>query len=144
MLHDTLVAESRRNDSLDVVRSAALHRVRWLVDLLARRRTEFRRCTYDGHQRYEAAGAVTRAEIDRRLTACADGEGRAAVLCLLPAAYDTGHWFASSLGPVPNAAEQLDADGRRAVMPWPRHAFLLAADTRITDKTILRQIKRGT
>jgi hypothetical protein len=34
MLYDTVVAECRKNDTLDDVRSAALGRVRWLVDLL--------------------------------------------------------------------------------------------------------------
>ncbi|MFF4545244.1 DUF4132 domain-containing protein [Streptomyces sp. NPDC001406] len=169
MLYDALVAESRRNDSLDDVRSAALHRVRRLVDLLERQRTEFRRAIHEDHRRYEAAGAVTRAEIDRRLAACADEEGRAAVLCLMLAAcfddtslwqydaeigaliarvrgwtpdevavmllrateYDMGHWFAGALGLVLNAAEQLDADGRRAVMPWLRHAHTELMDTTV-------------
>ncbi|MFD0508650.1 hypothetical protein ACFQ0G_49265 [Streptomyces chiangmaiensis] len=169
MLYDALVAESRRNDSLDDVRSAALYRVRWLVDLLERQRTEFRRAIHDDHRRYEAAGAATRAEIDRRLAACADEEGRAAVLCLMLAAcfddtslwqydteigalisrvrgwtpdevavmllrateYDMGHWFAGGLRLVLNAAEQLDADGRRAVTPWLRHAHMDLMDTTV-------------
>ncbi|MEV0178402.1 DUF4132 domain-containing protein [Streptomyces sp. NPDC050625] len=169
MLYDALVAESRRNDSLDDVRCAALHRVRWLVDLLERQRTEFRLAIHEDHRRYEAAGAATRAEIDRRLAACADEEGRAAVLCLMLAAcfddtslwqydteigaliarvrgwtpdevavmllrateYDMGHWFAGELGLVLNAAEQLDADGRRAVMPWLRHAHTELMDTAV-------------
>ncbi|UXY29914.1 DUF4132 domain-containing protein [Streptomyces sp. HUAS TT20] len=169
MLFDALVAESRRNDSLDDVRSAALHHVRWLVDLLERQRTEFRRSIHGDHRRYEAAGAATRAEIDRRLAACADEEGRAAVLCLMLAAcfddtslwqydteigtlvsrvrgwtpdevavmllrateYDMGHWFGSSLGLVLNAAEQLGADGRRAVMPWLQHAHTELMDTTV-------------
>ncbi|MGW7409532.1 DUF4132 domain-containing protein [Streptomyces sp. NPDC054833] len=169
MLYDALVAESRRNDSLDDVRSAGLHRVRWLVDLLERQRTEFRLAIHQDHRRYEAAGAATRAEIDRRLAACADEEGRAAVLCLMLAAcfddtslwqydaeigaliarvrgwtpdevavmllrateYDMGHWFAGELGLVLNAAEQLDADGRRAVMPWLRHAHTELMDTTV-------------
>ncbi|MFI5685399.1 DUF4132 domain-containing protein [Streptomyces sp. NPDC051636] len=160
MLYDALVAESRRNDSLDDVRSAALHRVRWLVDLLERQRTELRRSMGNVHRRFRAEGAATRAEIDGRLAACVDEEGRAAVLCLMLAAcfddtrlwqyhteigplisrvrgwtpdevavmlrrateYDMGSWFARSLGLVLNAAEQLGADGRRAVMPWLRHA----------------------
>ncbi|MEU1447366.1 hypothetical protein [Streptomyces mirabilis] len=94
MLYDALVAESRRNDSLDDVRSAALDRVRWLVDLLERQRTEFRRSMGHEHRRSRAAGAATQAEIDGRLAACADEEGRAAVLCLMLAACfdDTSLW----------------------------------------------------
>ncbi|MEU6421816.1 DUF4132 domain-containing protein [Streptomyces spiralis] len=160
MLYDALVAESRRNDALDDVRSAALVRVRWLVDLLDRQRAERRWSMGPEYRRFEAADAATRAEIDERLAACADEEGRAAALCLMLAAcfddtsfwqyeaeiaslisrvrgwtpgevaamvlrtteYDMGHWFANSLAMVLNAADQLDADGCRAVMPWLRHA----------------------
>lgn len=159
MLYDALVAESRRNDSLDDVRSAALDRVRWLVGLLERQRTEFRQSLGHEHRRSRAAGAATQAEIDGRLAACADEEGRAAVLCLTLAAcfgdtmwdysaeigsltarvrgwtpdevavmllrateHDMGFWFADSLGSALDAADRLDADGRRAVMPWLRHA----------------------
>ncbi|MEW2045195.1 DUF4132 domain-containing protein [Streptomyces sp. NPDC005476] len=159
MLYDVLLAEARRNDSLDEVRSAALHRVRWLVDLLERQRTEFRRFTGHEYRWSRAAGAATQADIDRRLAACADEEGRAAVLSLMLAARsgDTGRWWydaeigplvarlrgwtsdevavmllratehdrgyllADSLGMVLKAAEQLDADGRRAITPWLRH-----------------------
>jgi len=169
MLYDALVAESRRNDSLDDVRSAALDRVRWLVDLLERQRTEFRRSMGHEHRRSRAAGAAPQAEIDGRLAACADEEGRAAVLCLMLAAcfddtslwqydaeigplisrvhgwtpdeiavmllrateYDMGFWFANSLGLVLNAADQLDGDGRRAVMPWLRHAHTELMDTTV-------------
>ncbi|MER5822965.1 hypothetical protein ABT086_12020, partial [Streptomyces mirabilis] len=169
MLHDALVAGSRRNDSLDDVRTAALDRVRWLVDLLKRQRTEFRQFMGHEHRRSRAAGAATQAEIDGRLAACADEEGRAAVLCLMLAAcsddtslwqydaeigplisrvrgwtpdeiavmllrateYDMGFWFANSLGLVLNAADQLDADGRRAVMPWLRHAHTELMDTTV-------------
>jgi hypothetical protein len=83
MLYDALVAESRRNDALDDVRSDALRRVRWLVDLLEGQRTEFRRSMGHEHRRSRAAGAATQAEIEGRLAACADEEGRAAVLCLM-------------------------------------------------------------
>ncbi|OIJ87197.1 DUF4132 domain-containing protein [Streptomyces colonosanans] len=169
MLYDALVAESRRNDSLDDVRSAALDRVRWLVDLLERQRIEFRRSMGHEHRRDRAVGAATQAEIDGRLAACADEEGRAAVLCLMQAAcfddttfwqYDTeigalisrvrgwtpdevavmllrateysmGCWFAHALGLVLNAADQLDTDGRRAVMPWLRHAHTDLMDTTV-------------
>ncbi|MFF3142421.1 hypothetical protein ACFVRU_12010 [Streptomyces sp. NPDC057927] len=169
MLYDALVAGSRRNDSLDDVRTAALDRVRWLVDLLKRQRTEFRQSMGHEHRRSRAAGAATQAEIDGRLAACADEEGRAAVLCLMLAAcfddtslwqydaeigplisrvrgwtpdeiavmllrateYDMGFWFANSLGLVLNAADQLDADGRRAVMPWLRHAHTELMDTTV-------------
>ncbi|WP_053754407.1 DUF4132 domain-containing protein [Streptomyces sp. MMG1533] len=169
MLYDALVAESRRNDALDDVRSAALHRARWLVDLLERQRTEFRRAMGHEHRRSRAAGAATQAEIDGRLAACADEEGRAAVLCLMLAAcfddtslwqyddeigplisrvrgwtpdeiavmllrageYSMGYWFARSLGMVLNAADQLDADGRRAVIPWLRHAHTELMDTTV-------------
>ncbi|MEU7470768.1 DUF4132 domain-containing protein [Streptomyces sp. NPDC044984] len=169
MLYDALVAESRRNDSLDDVRSAALGRVRWLVDLLERQRTEFRLSMGREYKRFEAAGAATRAEIDGRLAACADEEGRAAVLCLMLAAcfddaslwqydaeigsltarvrgwtsdevavmllrateHDMGFWFADSLGSALDAADRLDADGRRAVMPWLRHAHRELVDTTV-------------
>lgn len=174
MLYDALVAESRRNDSLDDVRSAALDRVRWLVDLLERQRTEFRRSMGHEHRRSRAAGAATQAEIDGRLAACADEEGRAAVLCLMLAAcfddtslwqydaeigplisrvrgwkpdevavmllrateYDMGFWFANSLGLVLNAADRLDTDGRRAVMPWLRHAH-----TKLMDATVEARLR---
>ncbi|MFI8236789.1 DUF4132 domain-containing protein [Streptomyces sp. NPDC085866] len=100
MLYDALVAESRRNDSFDDVRSAALGRVRWLVDLLERQRTEPR---WDApaalrgpeeFDRIQAIRAATRAEIDGRLAACSDEEGRAAALCLVLASRfdDTGSW----------------------------------------------------
>ena len=68
MLYDALMAEARRNDSLDDVRSAALDRSRWLVDLLERRRTEFRRSMGPECQRFEAEAEATRAEIDGRPT----------------------------------------------------------------------------
>ncbi|WP_051844117.1 DUF4132 domain-containing protein [Streptomyces sp. NRRL S-813] len=169
MLYDALVAESRRNDALDDVRSAALVRVRWLVDLLDRQRAERRRSMGPEYRRFEAAGAATRAEIDERLAACGDEEGRAAVLCLMLAAcfddtsfwqyeaeiaslisrvrgwtpdevaamllrtteYGMGHWFAKSLAMVLNAADQLDADGCRAVMPWLRHAHAELMNTTV-------------
>ncbi|TLS41529.1 DUF4132 domain-containing protein [Streptomyces montanus] len=180
MLYDALVAESRRNDSLDDVRSAALDRVRWLVDLLERQRTEFRRSMGHEHRRSRAAGAATQAEIDGRLAACADEEGRAAVLCLMLAArfdntsywqYDTeieplisrvrgwtpdevavmllrateyamGYRFAHSLGLVLNAADQLDADGRRAVMPWLRHAHTELMDTTVEARLRASLVQR--
>ncbi|MFD8725585.1 DUF4132 domain-containing protein [Streptomyces sp. NPDC059629] len=169
MLYEALVAGSRRNDSLDDTRSAALDRVRWLVDLLEHQRTEFRRSMGHEYRRSRAVGAAAQAEIDRRLAACADEEGRAAVLCLMLAAcfddtslweydaeigalisrvsgwtpdevavmllrvteYDMGYQFARSLGPALNAADQLDADGRRAVMPWLRHAHAELMDTTV-------------
>ncbi|MFJ8196798.1 DUF4132 domain-containing protein [Streptomyces sp. NPDC096152] len=91
MLYDTLVAASRVHDSLDDVRWAALDRVRWLVDLLERRRSEsgFDPSVWQGpdaYERWQAACAATSAEMDRRLAACADDDGRAAVLCLMLAA----------------------------------------------------------
>jgi hypothetical protein len=103
MPHDALAAESRRNDSLDDVRSAALDRVGRLVDLLGRQRAEFRRSMGHEHRRFEAAGAATRAEMDGRLAACADEEGRAAVLCLMPADRfdDTSLWqYDAEIGPL--------------------------------------------
>jgi hypothetical protein len=173
MLYDTLVAESRKNDSLDDVRSAALGRVRWLVDLLERQRAESRwdavpLAGEDAYERYQAARAATQAELDGRLAACGDEESRAAVLCFLLAArfdrtgfwqydtetealisrvrdwtsdevavmlfrvteYDMRHSFGESLKTVLNAAERLDADGRRAVAPWLRRAH---AELRNTD-----------
>ncbi|MDQ1068255.1 DUF4132 domain-containing protein [Streptomyces canus] len=174
MLYDALVAESRRNDSLDDVRSAALDRVRWLVDLLERQRSEFRRFMGLALRRSRAAGAATQAEIDGRLAGCADEEGRAAVLCLMLAArfddrnsweydaeieplisrvrgwtpgevavmllrateYAKGYRFAHALELVLNAVDQLDADGRRAVMPWLRHAH-----TQLMDITVEARLR---
>ncbi|MDT0462600.1 DUF4132 domain-containing protein [Streptomyces gibsoniae] len=83
MLYDSLVAESRRNDPLDDVRSAALDRARWLVDLLERQRAEPRWSMGSRHRPSEAEEAAIQARIDGRLAACADEEGRAAVLCLM-------------------------------------------------------------
>ncbi|MEV5984292.1 DUF4132 domain-containing protein [Streptomyces sp. NPDC052051] len=89
MVYDALMAESRRNDSLDDVRCAALDRVRWLVDLLERQRTD---PVWDSaaaargpgeYERIEAIRAATRAEIDERLAACSEEESRAAALCLM-------------------------------------------------------------
>ncbi|MGW5058558.1 DUF4132 domain-containing protein [Streptomyces sp. NPDC004096] len=174
MLYDALVAESRRNDGLDAVRSAALDRGRSLVDLLEHQRTEFRRSMGHEYRRSGAQGAATRTEIDGRLAACTDEEGRAAVLCLMLAAcfddtslwqyeaeigslisrvrgwtpdevavmllrateYDMSHWFAEALSPVLDAAGQLDADGRRAVGPWLRHAH-----TRLMDTTVEARLR---
>jgi hypothetical protein len=173
MFYETLVAESRRNDALDDVRSAALDRVRWLIDLLERQQNELRREASmwrepEEYERFKALCAATGAEIDGRLAACTEEEGRAAVLCLLLAArfddtglwqydreigplttrvggwtpgevavmllrvteYDMGFWFAEALGRVLDAADRLDADGRRAAAPQLRHAYkkLMAAD----------------
>ncbi|GGJ68229.1 DUF4132 domain-containing protein [Streptomyces brasiliensis] len=178
MLYEALVAESRRNDSLDDVRSAALCSARWLVELLERQRTEPRwdasaalRGT-DTLERIQAIQAATQAEIDGRLAACSEEEGRAAALCLMLAAcfdhrsfwqygteivslisrlrgwtpdevavmllrateYDMGFWFADALGLVLKAAEQLDADGCRAVMPWLRHAHAELMDTDVAAR----------
>lgn len=166
---DALVTESLRNDALDPVRSAALHRVPWLVDLLERQRAEFRQALGHEYRRARETGAAVQAEIDRRLAACADEEGRAAVLCLMLSArfddtslwhydtelqslisrvrgwtpdevavmlrrateYDMDFWFANSLRLVLDAADQLDADGRRAVLPWLRHAHTTLMDTTV-------------
>ncbi|MFE1863283.1 DUF4132 domain-containing protein [Streptomyces anandii] len=178
MLYETLAAASRRHDSLDDVRLAALDRARRLVELLERQRTEPRwdastalRGT-DTLERIQAIHAATRAEIDGRLAACSDEEGRAAALCLMLTAcfdhttfwrydrelaslvsrlrgwtpdevavmllrateYDMGHWFADALGPVLRAAEQLDADGRRAVLPWLRHAHTELMETDVAAR----------
>nr|WSY54816.1 DUF4132 domain-containing protein [Streptomyces sp. NBC_00886] len=100
MLYEALVAESRRNDSLDDVRSAALDRVRWLVDLLERQRTEPRwdvSAALRGPEEFEriqAIRAATQAEIDGRLAACSEGESRAAAVCLMLASCfdNTGLW----------------------------------------------------
>lgn len=54
-----------------------------------------------------------------------------AVMLLRATEYDMGFWFANSLGLVLNAADQLDADGRRAVMPWLRHAHTELMDTSV-------------
>ncbi|MFF4353621.1 DUF4132 domain-containing protein [Streptomyces sp. NPDC001530] len=108
MLYDALVTASRRNDSLDDVRYAALDRVHWLVDLLERQRTESRWDPptwqgQEGYERHQATCAAIRAEIDGRLAACADEEGRAAVLCLLLAACfdDSRFWqYHAQIGPL--------------------------------------------
>ncbi|MFI5676359.1 DUF4132 domain-containing protein [Streptomyces cellulosae] len=180
MLYDALVAESRRNDSLDDVRSVALDRVRWLVDLLEGQRTEFRRFMGHEYRRSRAAGAATQAEIDGRLAACADEEGRAAVLCLMMAArfdntsywqydaeigplisrvrgwtpdevavmllrateYAVGYRFAHALGLVLNAVDQLDADGRRAVMPWLGHAHTALMGTTVEARLRASLVQR--
>ncbi|MDR3081802.1 MAG: hypothetical protein LBV60_12905, partial [Streptomyces sp.] len=166
MLYDALVAESRRNDSLDDVRCAALERVRWLVDLLERQR---KGPVWDAaaalrgpeeYERIQAIRAATQAEIDGRLAACGDEEGRAAVLCLMLAAhsngmgplisrvrgwtpdevtvmlrrateYDGDFWYADPLALVLNAADQLDTDGRRVIMPWLRHVHTKIMDTAV-------------
>ncbi|MFS4091064.1 DUF4132 domain-containing protein [Streptomyces sp. AF1A] len=179
MLYEALLAESRGQDCLDDVRSAALGRVRWLVELLERQRTEPRWDASaalggaDTLERIQAIQAATQAEIDGRLAACSDEEGRAAALCLMLAAcfddtsfwqyeteiaslvprlrgwtpdevavmllrateYDMGFWFAGALGPVLTAAEQLDADGCRAVMPWLRHAHAELMDTDVPARS---------
>ncbi|WP_225839314.1 DUF4132 domain-containing protein [Streptomyces sp. NK08204] len=169
MLYNALVADCRRNDSLDAVRSAALDRGRWLVDLLERQRTEVRRSRGLEHTHHRAAGAAIQAEIDERLAACAGEEGRAAVLCLMLAAcfddmgfwqyeteiasvvsrvrgwtpgevavlllrateYDMNFWFAHGLQMALDAADRLDADDRRAIMPWLRHAHSELMDTTV-------------
>ncbi|MGW0882344.1 DUF4132 domain-containing protein [Streptomyces sp. NPDC002671] len=169
MFYDALVAASRRNDSLDAVRTGALHRVRWLAGLLERQRAEFLRSRGREHRGSEPVGTSAEAEIDGRLAACTDEEGRAAVLCLMLAArfddisfwdyetelgrlisrvrgwtpdevavmllrateYDMGFWFANSLRLVLNAADQLDPDGRRAVLPWLRHVHTKLMNTTV-------------
>lgn len=99
MLFDALVAESRKNDALDSVRSAALSRVRWLVDLLERQRTDYGRDAFSWrshaeYERFQARCAAAQAEIDKRLAACPDADARAAVLVLMLAARfdDNGFW----------------------------------------------------
>ncbi|WNM30220.1 DUF4132 domain-containing protein [Streptomyces sp. Li-HN-5-11] len=175
MLYEALVAESRRNDSLDEVRSAALDRVRWLVDLLERQWSEPRWDAstasrgLEEFQRIQAIRAATQAEMGGRLAACSEEEGRAAALCLMLAShfdntaswrydseiktvisrvhgwtpdevavmlsrvteFDQGFWSAGPLEMALVAAEQLDADGRRAVAPRLRHAHakLMSGDT---------------
>ncbi|MFF4575055.1 DUF4132 domain-containing protein [Streptomyces sp. NPDC001410] len=110
MLYDTLVAESRRNDSLDDVRCAALDRVRWLVDLLERQRTDPQwdasaalRGGPGEFERIQAIRAATQAEIEGRLADCSEEEGRAAALCLMLASRfdDMGLWrYDSEIGTV--------------------------------------------
>ncbi|MGW0769426.1 DUF7737 domain-containing protein [Streptomyces sp. NPDC002676] len=91
MFYDALVAASRRNDSLDAVRTGALHRVRRLAGLL---------------------------------------EPDDAYLCIVPA---RGKGDGKVFLPF--------EDGRPSLIL--SKAFLLAADTKISDETILRQIKKG-
>ncbi|MFE6551103.1 hypothetical protein ACFVHS_22270 [Streptomyces sp. NPDC057746] len=166
MLYDALVAESRRNDGLDAVRSAALDRGRSLIDLLEHQRTEFRRSRGHEYRRSGAQGAATRTEIDGRLAACTDEEGRAAVLCLMLAACfdDTSLWqYEAEIGSLISRVRGWTPDevavmllratkgAGNVFLPFEDErsslilgkAFLLAADTEITDETILRQIKRG-
>ncbi|MET8830884.1 DUF4132 domain-containing protein [Streptomyces sp. NPDC004610] len=166
MLYDSLVAASRRNDPLDGVRLAALDRSRWLVDLLARQRAEYRALLGPGHGQGGGAGAAIRARIDGRLAACGDEDGRAAVITLMLAArwddilwdyrdeirplvervrgwtpdevavlllrageHETLPLLSDTLHHAMNAADLLDADGRRAVLPRLRHAHARAMET---------------
>ncbi|MGW0625602.1 DUF4132 domain-containing protein [Streptomyces sp. NPDC002758] len=168
MLYDALVAESRRDDSFDDVRTAALARARELVALLERQRAEHAGgAGPDEQDRYRARCAAIQAEIDTWLAHRSDEDGRAATLTLLLAAcfdswgfwqyeaeigtlidrvrgwtpdevavmllrvaeYDMGFWYFDSLAKVLTAAEQLDADGRRALAPWLRRAHAELMDT---------------
>ncbi|WP_431965706.1 DUF4132 domain-containing protein [Actinacidiphila sp. bgisy160] len=93
MLYDTVVAEARRNDAFDDVRSAALDRARWLVDLLDRGRAEFRLAfgpRKEEYRRFEELHAATRTEIDEGLATRAGEEARAAALSLLLVAHPDG------------------------------------------------------
>ncbi|MGI5252489.1 hypothetical protein [Actinacidiphila glaucinigra] len=93
MLYDTVPAEARRNDALDDVRSGALDRARWLLDLLDRGRAEFRLAfgTRKGdYRRLEELHAGIRAEIDEGLATRSDDELRAAALSLLLVARPDG------------------------------------------------------
>ncbi|MEU4094902.1 DUF4132 domain-containing protein [Streptomyces sp. NPDC026673] len=56
--------------------------------------------------------------------------GQVAVMLFRATQYDMGFWFAAALGPVLGAVDRLDAEGRRLVDPWLRHAYkaLMAAD----------------
>ncbi|MQY11384.1 hypothetical protein SRB5_15000 [Streptomyces sp. RB5] len=91
MLYESLVAQARRNDEFDVVRLGALEQVRWLVELLERQRKENAQRSWvpdeESNGRQEAVREATRAELTARLAACSDDEGRAAVICLMLAAY---------------------------------------------------------
>ncbi|MFC9630670.1 hypothetical protein ACFTY8_15565 [Streptomyces mirabilis] len=151
MLHDALVAESRRNDSLDEVRTAALDRVRWLVDLLERQRTEFRQCMGHEHRRSRAAGAATQAEIDGRCTL----DGRFLIVRGELRTYKI-HLGSANILMQPDDSYLCIVPARRSgdgkvFLPFEddrlslilSKAFLLAADTEITDASILTQIKRG-
>ncbi|MFI2299104.1 hypothetical protein ACH5AL_09745 [Actinacidiphila glaucinigra] len=93
MLYDAVPAEARRNDALDDVRSGALDRARWLLDLLDRGRAEFRLAfgTRKGeYRRLEEPHAGIRAEIDEGLATRSDDELRAAALSLLLVARPDG------------------------------------------------------
>ncbi|MFI8179231.1 DUF4132 domain-containing protein [Actinacidiphila glaucinigra] len=93
MLYDTVPAEARRNDALDDVRSEALVRARWLLDLLDRGRAEFR-LAFGPHRgeyrRLEELHAGVRAEIDQGLATRAGDDLRAAALSLLLVAHPDG------------------------------------------------------
>ncbi|WP_329185721.1 hypothetical protein [Actinacidiphila glaucinigra] len=93
MLYDTVPAEARRNDGLDDVRSGALDRARWLLDLLDCGRAEFRLAfgTRKGeYRRLEELHAGIRAEIDEGLATRSDDELRSAALSLLLVARPDG------------------------------------------------------
>ncbi|MFC9092127.1 hypothetical protein [Streptomyces sp. NPDC057072] len=62
--------------------------------------------------------------------------GEVAVMLLRATEYDMNHWFAEALGQVLDAADQLDAEGRRAVGPWLRHAH-----TRLMDTTVEARLR---
>ncbi|MGW7237564.1 hypothetical protein [Streptomyces sp. NPDC054804] len=85
MLYDALVAESRRNDSLDDVRAAALDRVRWLVDLLERQRTEFRRSTGHEHRRSISSPFPTSSSSSSSPSSAAEGPALLSILLRLTA-----------------------------------------------------------
>ncbi|MGK5497810.1 hypothetical protein [Streptomyces sp. URMC 125] len=124
MPHDTLAAESCRDDSHDGVRPAALARVHWPVDLLEPQRMAYWRdaSTWraeEEYERFEAVHAATRAGIRERPAACAD---EAVVLLVHVTEHDRGSWFAESLRPALGAAERLRAEGRRATASRLRYA----------------------
>ncbi|MFF7125452.1 hypothetical protein [Streptomyces sp. NPDC008240] len=132
MLYHALVAESRRDDSLDDVRSAALDRARRLVDLLERQRTDPR---WDVPAVLRGPGAlVVRGDVGTYKIHLGSAnilmEPDDAYLCIVPA------------GRKGDGKVFLPFEDERLSLILSK-AFLLAADTRITDVTILRQIKRG-
>jgi hypothetical protein len=59
-----------------------------------------------------------------------------AVMLLRVTEYNKGYLFAQALPLVLNAADQLGGDGRRAVMPWLRHAH-----TRLMDTTVEARLR---
>ncbi|MFI0407513.1 DUF4132 domain-containing protein [Actinomadura sp. 3N508] len=84
MLSDTLAAEARQGDTLDAVRLAAFGKARGIVDLADRWEAAMWGDGMTAEQRYAGGYMTIEHELRACLEACADEDGRAALLCLLP------------------------------------------------------------